>query len=194
MPRTSDKRGKLIDAAKNLIHRQGFHRTTLADIAEESDVPLGNVYYYFKTKEDICNAVLEERKRELQQILGECCLNSSPRANLKRFVKYILQDSEELAECGCPHGTLSQELRKMSSPLTDKAEGTMEVLIDWATDQFRLMGLKKPQETGFEFVARVQGTMLLGHALHDPERLKRQLRALNTWLDQLDTEANTGKH
>lgn len=185
MPRTSDKRERLIEAAKSLIHRQGFHLTTLADIAEESEVPLGNVYYYFKTKDDICKAVLEERKEELQRILGDCCLNSSPGANLKRFIRYIMDDSEILAECGCPHGTLSQELSKMASPLTEAAEGTMEVLIDWATDQFRAMGVKKPEQAGFEFVARVQGTMLLGHALHDPARLKRQLKAIITWLDTM---------
>ena len=49
MPRKTDKRVRLIDAAKVLIHQQGFNLTTLADIAQEADVPLGNVYYYFKT-------------------------------------------------------------------------------------------------------------------------------------------------
>jgi AcrR family transcriptional regulator len=184
MVRTSDKREKLIGAAKSLIHRQGFHRTTLADIAAEAEVPLGNVYYYFKTKEDLCQAVLEQRKQELQRILGDCCLNSSPRANLKRFLRYIRQDSEEVAECGCPHSGLSQELRKMASPLTETAGGTMQVLIDWAAGQFRELGVKRPEEKGFEFIARVQGTMLLGHSLHDPARLKRQLQAINAWLDE----------
>lgn len=185
MARTSDKREKLIGAAKSLIHRQGFHRTTLADIAAESRVPLGNVYYYFKTKEEICEVVLEERKRELQRLLGDCCKNSDPRANLKRFLKYLMDDSEEVAECGCPHGTLSQELRKMSSPLTDRAEGTLQVLIDWATDQFRKAGVAKPKSTGFEFIARVQGTMLLAHALRDPRRMKQQLKQVGAWLDGL---------
>ena len=48
MARTSDKRVRLVDAAKALIHKQGFNLSTLADIAQEADVPLGNVYYYFK--------------------------------------------------------------------------------------------------------------------------------------------------
>ena len=48
MPRISDKRERLISAADTLIHRQGFYRTTLAHIAEEAKVPLGNVYYYFQ--------------------------------------------------------------------------------------------------------------------------------------------------
>ena len=44
MPRKTDKRVRLIEAAKELIHQQGFNLATLADIAQEADVPRGNVY------------------------------------------------------------------------------------------------------------------------------------------------------
>jgi AcrR family transcriptional regulator len=46
------KRDRLIAGARETIHRQGVEATTLADIAEASGVPLGNVYYYFKSKDD----------------------------------------------------------------------------------------------------------------------------------------------
>lgn len=185
MPRSSDKRERLIEAAKSLIHRRGFHRTTLADIAAESAVPLGNVYYYFKTKEELCEVVLEQRKRELERLLDECCRGQDPRTNLKRFLRQLMSDCDKVAECGCPHGTLSQELRKMSSPLTGRAEVTLQILIDWAAGQFRKAGVARPKSTGFEFIARVQGTMVLAHALHDPKRLKQQLKLIGDWLDRL---------
>ena len=54
MPRKTDKRLRLVEAAMVLIHQQSFNLTTLADIAHKADVPLGNVYYYFKNKEEIC--------------------------------------------------------------------------------------------------------------------------------------------
>ena len=55
MPRIkqNDKRDRLVEAADKLIYEKTFHTTTLADIAKEADVPLGNVYYYFKTKDAI---------------------------------------------------------------------------------------------------------------------------------------------
>jgi hypothetical protein len=59
----------------------------------------------------------------------------------------------------------------------------MQVLIKWATEQFRKLGVEGPKSKGFEFIARVQGTMLLAHALHDPRRMKQQLRAISAWLD-----------
>ena len=54
MPRArrNDKRERLVQAADKLIYEQTFHTTTLANIAKLAEVPLGNVYYYFKTKED----------------------------------------------------------------------------------------------------------------------------------------------
>ncbi|MBT3413924.1 MAG: TetR/AcrR family transcriptional regulator, partial [Nitrospina sp.] len=46
----SDKREKLVQSAGKLFHQVGFNQTSIADIAEDSGVPLGNVHYYFKTK------------------------------------------------------------------------------------------------------------------------------------------------
>ena len=53
------KRARLVAAACQLVHQQGVESTTLADIAQAGGVPLGNVYYYFKTKNDIVRAVVE---------------------------------------------------------------------------------------------------------------------------------------
>ena len=57
----SNKRVRLLEAANKLVHAQGFNQTTLADIARAAEVPLGNVYYYFKTKDDIGSALIEHR-------------------------------------------------------------------------------------------------------------------------------------
>src|ERR687888_553215 len=52
------KRERLVESATALFHEQGVHRTTLAEVAERAEVPLGNVYYYFKTKDELVGAVL----------------------------------------------------------------------------------------------------------------------------------------
>jgi AcrR family transcriptional regulator len=39
------KRERLVAAASELIYRRGVARTTLADIAQAADVPVGNVYF-----------------------------------------------------------------------------------------------------------------------------------------------------
>lgn len=186
MPRTSDKRERLIEAAKSLIHRQGFYRTTLADIAEESNVPLGNVYYYFKTKEDICNAVIEERRQGIRDLLDGCCCGSNdPRENLIKMVKVIMKDSDVVADYGCAVGSLCQELDKNPSDLSESANACLKDHIKWASRQFREMGYQNANDMGIELVARVQGTILLGNTLHDPGLIKKQLRSTCEWIKSL---------
>ncbi|WP_343869414.1 alpha/beta hydrolase, partial [Dactylosporangium roseum] len=55
--RSSSKRDRLVRAACSLFHQRGVGHTSLADIAKTADVQIGNVYYYFKTKDDIIRAV-----------------------------------------------------------------------------------------------------------------------------------------
>ena len=187
MPRISDKRERLISAADALIHRQGFYRTTLAHIAEEAKVPLGNVYYYFKTKEDICKAVIAERKQELSSMLKNCCRRREPKEALMNLIKAMISHSKDLAAAGCPLGGLCQELDEECAELMDSADSCMKYLVDWSTEQFRLMGKKRPEDLGFELVARIQGVILLGNVLSDSRQLKQQLTAVADWIDEQDS-------
>ena len=53
------KRACLIEAAKARFYQQGVARTTLADIAQQVQVPLGMVYYHFRTKEALVEAAVQ---------------------------------------------------------------------------------------------------------------------------------------
>jgi AcrR family transcriptional regulator len=54
-----DKRQRLVSGACEVIHQQGVEKTTIADIAQAAEVPVGNVYYYFKTKDELVEAAIE---------------------------------------------------------------------------------------------------------------------------------------
>src|SRR5258707_4763734 len=66
-----DKRTRLIETATKLAYGRGFRETSLADIAEAARVPVGNVYYYFKTKEELAEAVVERRLEEFRAARAE---------------------------------------------------------------------------------------------------------------------------
>ena len=57
------KRERLVGAARQMLYEHGVEKTTLADIAAAAGVPLGNVYYYFRTKDALVSAVLDARAR-----------------------------------------------------------------------------------------------------------------------------------
>jgi AcrR family transcriptional regulator len=67
---TPGKRDRLIAGARETIYRQGFEATTIADIAEASGVPLGNVYYYFKSKDQLAAAAIDSYARESRERLS----------------------------------------------------------------------------------------------------------------------------
>ncbi len=80
-----DKRTRLIETAMNLAYRNGFRETSLADIAQAAHVPVGNVYYYFKTKEELGEAVVERRLAQFREFREEIDRLSSPKERLFAF-------------------------------------------------------------------------------------------------------------
>jgi AcrR family transcriptional regulator len=56
----AESREQILDAARRLFARQGYFGTKVSDIARESGMSQGNLYWYFSSKEDVLKAVLEE--------------------------------------------------------------------------------------------------------------------------------------
>src|SRR5918997_3663549 len=106
------KRDRLIEGARRVLHEQGVEATTLADMAAAADVPVGNVYYYFKTKDELIEAVIDAHAGHIQTVLAELDRHRTPRARLKALAESWIEMAEEVARYSCPHGTLCQELAK----------------------------------------------------------------------------------
>lgn len=53
------RRREIIDVAKNLFIEHGFEKTSVTQIARKAAVAKGLVYYYFETKEDVLDSVIE---------------------------------------------------------------------------------------------------------------------------------------
>lgn len=58
--RPDERRKEIVAAARELFALNGFVKTTISDIANRIGIAKGLFYYYFKTKDDVMNAVIEE--------------------------------------------------------------------------------------------------------------------------------------
>jgi TetR/AcrR family transcriptional repressor of nem operon len=186
---SADKRAELVAAATGLLHEQGFHRTTLAHVADRASVPLGNVYYYFKTKEALAEAVIAAHEQALRQLFASWdAADRDPRARLRRLVRAPLDTTDRVVQFGCPHGSLCQELEKLgeNAPLARAAGRLFAVYLDWSETQFRALGCNKRESRALatDLVALVQGTMLLANTLRSTALLAAQLRRVEGWLDR----------
>ncbi|WP_308168695.1 TetR/AcrR family transcriptional regulator [Nonomuraea sp. NEAU-A123] len=189
----SAKRQRLMAAAARVVHQQGAERTTIADIAHAADVPVGNVYYYFKTKDDLVAAALTEHVRQLGLLTGHLDNLGDPRERLKGLVEAWAGQRELAARYGCPTGTLAAELDKRTEGGLDVAAGkAIRVLLDWAERQFRELGLPDPDGLALTLVGAYQGMSLLANALRDPDIMTRQCARLVGWLDSLSADGSQG--
>lgn len=70
----SQRKETIEDAARELFIKQGFHATSMRDIAKGAGVSLGNLYNYYETKdgifESIINRYLTVIDEELKQIFA----------------------------------------------------------------------------------------------------------------------------
>ncbi|MFH8381203.1 TetR/AcrR family transcriptional regulator [Kitasatospora sp. NPDC018058] len=184
--RAADKRRRLTAAAAQVLHEQGVERTTLADIARVADVPVGNVYYYFKTKDELVQAALSEHSTHLDELTGRLDQLPDPLDRIKGLIEAWVGQRDLAARYGCPTGTLAVELDKRTDGTLDAEAGAViRRLLDWAGHQFRALGLPDPDDLAVTLVAGYQGMSLLANALRDPEIMTSQGARLTQWLDSL---------
>jgi TetR/AcrR family transcriptional repressor of nem operon len=180
------KRERLVAAAIQLLHQQGVERTTLADIAKVADVPPGNVYYYFKAKDDVIAAVVEAHAELIKTTLAAIdARHPSPKGRLKAFMREFAAQSEIVAQYGCPLGTLCSEIDKRPPGSRAPVAELMRLPIEWAETQFRALGRRDAHDLAIELLAAYEGTALLANTLSDPSVLSRAARRLDSRIDAL---------
>jgi TetR/AcrR family transcriptional regulator, transcriptional repressor for nem operon len=179
------KRERLIDGARQVLHAQGVQSTTLADIAHAADVPVGNVYYYFKTKDDLVQDVIAAHVEEIEARLSALEQHRTPKARLKAFVRMLTDQRDLAARCGCPHGSLCSELDKRDDELSRSCAQLIRLPIEWAERQLRAMGRRDAHELAIALIASYQGIALLTNTFRDPELMAREGRRLERWIDSL---------
>ena len=89
------------------------------------------------------------------------------------------------ARYGCPHGTLCSELDKRDDGLGQAGANLMQLLIDWAEQQFKAMGRHDARDLAVAMIAAYQGISLLTNTFRQPELMVREARRLDRWIDSL---------
>jgi AcrR family transcriptional regulator len=182
----TDKRARLTQSAVELAYRQGFRKTTIADLAEEADVPLGNIYYYFKTKDEIGEAIVDHRLAQFEQLRDRVDRMDSPKDRLLAFVRMTLDNREVVAVRGCPMGSLCAELLKDGGALAERSNALFARPMDWLEAQFRALGKGgESAALALHLQAAMQGVSLLAQSYRNPELVEIEARHLKAWIDAL---------
>jgi TetR/AcrR family transcriptional repressor of nem operon len=113
MGHSSGSRDKILQCAKELFYRHGYQVTSVDDILKQCGVAKSNLYYHFKTKEELGLAVLElrisEQEAEALHLLRNPAL--TPTQRLNRFCEQLCHAQTEVARMsGCPFGNFAAAL------------------------------------------------------------------------------------
>jgi AcrR family transcriptional regulator len=90
MPKVSQsylnaRRSQILEAANVCFSRDGFHRTTMQNIVKKSKLSPGAIYNYFESKEEIIEAIANERHAKELLLVTEARKESDVASVLKRI-------------------------------------------------------------------------------------------------------------
>ncbi|QJB32422.1 helix-turn-helix transcriptional regulator [Chitinophaga oryzae] len=137
----NDKQLSIITVAERLFAEKGFHGTSVRDIAQEADVNIAMISYYFGSKDKLLEAVFRLRMNASRAFINELVQNDTMAplekiySLIDRFINKML--NEQNFQC-----IMSREqLNKEQSPIRDliwqlKAEmlGLMRPIVTNAQD------------------------------------------------------------
>lgn len=182
------KRDRLIASAASLFHRFGIISTSLADIAKHAEIPIGNVYYYFKTKDELAMAALDKRKTTLQEIYAHLDENiDDPRQRLIEIVTFFDKVKEEYTRHGCPIYRMITDGGEVDrESVAHAASSLYEGFVDWAEKQFRNLGhTESARRYAMSLLAGIQGGAVMAKSFNNPQIMLDEIERLVAWLEAL---------
>ncbi|MEP0071676.1 MAG: TetR/AcrR family transcriptional regulator [Marinomonas sp.] len=83
----------ILETSERVFARQGLAKTTTQMIANEAGLPKANIHYYYRSKKDLLEAVLERILRLWLDSVSEFNVEDGPRINLTRYISEKVDQS-----------------------------------------------------------------------------------------------------
>lgn len=162
------RREALVLAAAEAIWLDGFAASSLAKIAGRADVPVGNVYYYYKTKADIALAVADLFVAQTQSLIDDITSQSAkPKERLSLLVEKLRSSQSDRVQYGCPIYSAVRDFQRPAPSASSRAAESFELLSRFVADELKRNGVR-PSIANLQarnFVGIWQGGIALSHAL-----------------------------
>ena len=178
-------RERIVEAADILFYRRGFEHTSFADIADVVKISRGNFYFHFKTKDQILDAVIDQRMTNTRAMLeGWDRESPAPADRIRSFINIVITNRAQIRRFGCPVGTLTSELAKLDHVSRSEAKKLFLLFREWLRQQFMELGCNEEADGyAMHLLARSQGVAMLINAFNDEQFIRNEIERMNEWLD-----------
>ncbi|RKF07490.1 TetR/AcrR family transcriptional regulator [Oceaniradius stylonematis] len=165
------RREALVQAAAERFWTRGYAGSSIAQVAAAAGVPLGNVYYYHKTKADLAMAVADLFVGQTEALIDEVSAESDdPRGRLKALVGRLRASQAPRLAHGCPIAAACRDFRDEAPEAARRAAESFSILTGFIAAELGRTGMRPALALARAraIVCDWQGGIALGHALGEP--------------------------
>jgi TetR/AcrR family transcriptional repressor of nem operon len=143
MPRVSDMKERLTDAAMDLIWHNSYGTTSVDAICERAGAKKGSFYYFFKSKSELAAAALEadwnKKKVEMDSIFSP---TDPPLERLDRYFDFVHDRLAELQKkcgsiLGCPFVSVGSEVSTQDQIVRETIDRIMDRKVNYFVSAVR---------------------------------------------------------
>ena len=181
--RGHETRARIVEAAAELIHRQGVAATSVDQVLERSGAGKGQFYHYFGAKEDLVQAVLAYQMERDWISFGPFLERLDSWDGIREWFGAVVRQQELTHFAGgCPVGAMAGEVAGTSEPLRADLTAAFQEKRRWLREGLGRMAERGDLTAGAdpealsEFVlATLQGALLVARTRRSRAPLEQAL-------------------
>ena len=184
MPRVSDMKDRLMEAAMDLMWQNNYSAASVDAICERAGAKKGSFYYFFKSKSELAAAALEADWKKKRAEMDSIFSPTVP--PLERFERYFEFVYERLAEVqkkcgsilGCPFMSVGSEVSTQDQIVREAVDRIMDRKLQFFISAVRdaaaqgLIVAGDPEAKARALFACYQGTVAQARIQNDLDLLR----------------------
>lgn len=123
--KAEERKLEIVEAARSLFKAKGYDATTIQDVLDHLGIAKGTIYHYFKSKEELLEAVIEnivdESIERMQTQMMDVQGNALEKLRMLVKVGNAATDNEEILEHLHQPGNTGMHIRLLAAALNKQA-------------------------------------------------------------------------
>jgi TetR/AcrR family transcriptional regulator, lmrAB and yxaGH operons repressor len=180
-------RDRLLDAAVDLLQRQGYHGTGLNELLERSEAPRGSLYHYFPGgKEQIGAEAIGRAGDQVAAAIAHLLRAKPSVADAVEALAGLLAAGLEASafERGCPVATTALEVTPRSEPIRAAVQASFDAWLAPLRERLEATGFERAEAARRAdlAIAALEGALILARARQNADVLREAGRQLSPLL------------
>ncbi|GAA4013083.1 TetR/AcrR family transcriptional regulator [Allokutzneria multivorans] len=180
-------RQRILETARTLFRRQGYHATGLNQVLDEGAAPKGSLYFHFPGgKEQLAVEAVRLSATELRaavDLLIETTPNTAAALRASAELLGGLLEQSDFQD-GCPISTVALEAAAGSDAIRQACAEGYRSWVELIAGRLRADGVAEPEELATFAVSAIEGALLLAKVQRDITPLRRVAARLATMIEE----------